>query len=220
MNDQKNTLLAIVLSAVVLIVWQIFVGMPQIDKQKQAQQQQTQQQQQQPGQGTPQSPPGNRAARLDRADRPGPDPGRRAAARPARRGPDAQPRADPRPVAPRPDRDAAARRLDLAQGRAHRRPVAHHATARPSIPNRPPIVLLAPVGQRSTRSTPSSAGRRPAAPPSSCPARTPCGRQVGAGTLGVDRPVTLTWDNGEGLEFRRTHRGRRQLHVHRQGRGA
>ena len=28
--------------------------------------------------------------------------------------------------------------------------------------------------------------------------------QQGSGTLGIDRPVTLTYDNGEGLEFRRT----------------
>src|SRR5262249_49002218 len=45
MNDQKNTLLAIVLSALVLIGWQIFVGMPQLEKQKQTQQQQQQTQQ-------------------------------------------------------------------------------------------------------------------------------------------------------------------------------
>jgi YidC/Oxa1 family membrane protein insertase len=29
-------------------------------------------------------------------------------------------------------------------------------------------------------------------------------RQQGSGTLGVGRPITLTYDNGEGLEFRRT----------------
>ena len=29
-------------------------------------------------------------------------------------------------------------------------------------------------------------------------------RQQGRGTLGVGQPVTLTFDNGEGLEFRRT----------------
>ena len=29
-------------------------------------------------------------------------------------------------------------------------------------------------------------------------------KQQGAGTLGVDRPVTLVHDNGQGLEFRRT----------------
>src|SRR5258705_10112008 len=70
MTDQKNTLLAIVLSAIVLIGWQYFIGLPQMEKQKQealikAQQQQQQQQQAQqpaqpttaPGQaGTPQLP--------------------------------------------------------------------------------------------------------------------------------------------------------------------
>ena len=42
MTDQKNTLLAIVLSAIVLIGWQYFVGLPQMQKQKEAAQQQTQ----------------------------------------------------------------------------------------------------------------------------------------------------------------------------------
>src|SRR5713101_7764029 len=49
MTDQKNTLLAIVLSAIVLIGWQIFYGMPQMEKQKQAQQQQQQAPQPQSG---------------------------------------------------------------------------------------------------------------------------------------------------------------------------
>ena len=35
MTDQKNTLLAIVLSAFVLIGWQYFIGLPQMEKQKQ-----------------------------------------------------------------------------------------------------------------------------------------------------------------------------------------
>src|SRR5712672_2039354 len=54
MTDQKNTLLAIVLSALVLIGWQIFFGLPQVEKQKQAQQQQ----QTQPQSGTPPAPAG------------------------------------------------------------------------------------------------------------------------------------------------------------------
>ena len=52
MNDQKNTLIAIVLSALVLIGWQIYFGLPQMEKQKQAQQQSQQAPaapQQQPG---------------------------------------------------------------------------------------------------------------------------------------------------------------------------
>ena len=57
MTDQKNTLLAIVLSALVLIGWQIFVGLPQMQKQKQQQPQQQQQTQQ-----NPQAPPGTTPA--------------------------------------------------------------------------------------------------------------------------------------------------------------
>ena len=48
MTDQKNTILAIVLSALVLIVWQVYFGMPQMEKQKQIQQQQAQERSQQP----------------------------------------------------------------------------------------------------------------------------------------------------------------------------
>ena len=54
MTDQKNTLLAIVLSALVLIGWQLFFGLPQMEKQKQIQQQQTQQHAQ-PGAPAPQA---------------------------------------------------------------------------------------------------------------------------------------------------------------------
>ena len=38
----------------------------------------------------------------------------------------------------------------------------------------------------------------------SCRTATPSGGSRARGTLGVDRPVTLIYDNGEGLEFRRT----------------
>src|SRR6187200_3141830 len=64
MTDQKNTILAIVLSALVLIAWQYFVGLPQMEKQKQEallKQQQQQQQVQttaQPGQPAPTAPGG------------------------------------------------------------------------------------------------------------------------------------------------------------------
>src|SRR6266700_4191152 len=54
MNDQKNTLLFLALSAAILIGWQIFFGIPQMEKQKQIGQQQ-------PGVGTPQ-PPGQPSA--------------------------------------------------------------------------------------------------------------------------------------------------------------
>jgi YidC/Oxa1 family membrane protein insertase len=53
MNDQKNTILAIVLSALVLIAWQYFYGMPQLEKQKQIQAEQAQQQAKPGAPGTP-----------------------------------------------------------------------------------------------------------------------------------------------------------------------
>src|SRR4051794_27904155 len=56
MTDQKNTILAIVLSALVLIGWQIYFGIPQMEKQKQIQQQQAQERSQQPPGATAQQP--------------------------------------------------------------------------------------------------------------------------------------------------------------------
>ncbi|MDB5599952.1 MAG: rane protein insertase, YidC/Oxa1 family protein, partial [Xanthobacteraceae bacterium] len=55
MTDNKNTLIAIVLSALVLIGWQYFVGMPQMEKQRQEAQLKQQQQQAAPA---PQAQPG------------------------------------------------------------------------------------------------------------------------------------------------------------------
>src|SRR5512145_617074 len=57
MTDQKNTILAIVLSALVLIGWQIYFGVPQMEKQKQLQQQQAQERSQQ-APAAPQQPTG------------------------------------------------------------------------------------------------------------------------------------------------------------------
>ena len=62
MTDSKNTILAIVLSAVVLIAWQYFYAMPAAEKQKlqqlQAQQQTPQQPPQAPGQPGQTATPG------------------------------------------------------------------------------------------------------------------------------------------------------------------
>jgi YidC/Oxa1 family membrane protein insertase len=58
MTDQKNTILAIVLSALVLIGWQIYFGIPQMEKQKQIQQQQQQAQERAQPSGAPAQQPG------------------------------------------------------------------------------------------------------------------------------------------------------------------
>ncbi len=110
MNDQKNTLLAIVLSAIVLIGWQIFFGMPQMEKQKQQAQQQHR-----PSRSRQHRAPTAAAGRPRRSRRttPAPTPGAPGSmTREAALG----------AVAARADRDAAPRRLDRPQGRPHRRP--------------------------------------------------------------------------------------------------
>src|SRR5262249_44602104 len=57
-DDNKNTILAIVLSGMVLLAWQYFIGLPKFDARQQQQQQQAQQQQSQPPAGTqPQAAP-------------------------------------------------------------------------------------------------------------------------------------------------------------------
>src|SRR4051812_43723193 len=55
MND-KNTIIAIVLSAIVLLGWQYFIGMPQMEKQRQEALLKQQQTTQAPAPGTPPAP--------------------------------------------------------------------------------------------------------------------------------------------------------------------
>ena len=70
-------------------------------------------------------------------------------------------------------------------------------------PKSPPIVLLAPSG--SPHPFYSEFGWVVAAGTAAkVPTADTLWRQEGSGTLTVERPVTLVYDNGEGLEFRRT----------------
>src|ERR1700691_2195027 len=57
MPDHKNTILAIVLSLIVVVGWQYFIGYPQMEKQRQeAVVKQQEQGQQQPGAASPATP--------------------------------------------------------------------------------------------------------------------------------------------------------------------
>ena len=192
MTDSKNTILAIVLSAIVLIAWQYFYAMPQAEKQKavqlQAQQQQAPQAPTQPGQ------PGQTAT-------------------PAIPGVPAVP--GQAPVASAPVSRAAA----LAT--SPRIPVAT-ASLQGSIslkggriddlallkfretvdPKSPPVVLLSPSG--SAEPFYAEFGWSPATPDIKVPDANTVWTQAGSGALDIGKPVTLTWNNGAGLEFRRT----------------
>lgn len=192
MNDQKNTILAIVLSAIVLIGWQYFVGMPQMEKQKQEAQikaqQQVQQPPAQPGQSTP-APQSGATPQL---------PGQGAAPTATQQlTREAVLKASPR-VAIETPRLAGSIALkgaqidDLALTR-------YHETVDPSSP---PIVLLSPAGSPhpfyADFGWVGGAGATVKAPDSNT-----IWTQQGSSALGIGKPVTLTWNNGEGLEFRR-----------------
>ncbi len=185
MTDQKNTILAIVLSALVLIVWQYFFGLPQMEKQKQVTQQQQTQQQPTPAPGAdsrPQAPgqvpSATQAPQLSREE---------ALAK--------------SPQRIRIDTPRLSGSIALTGGRIDDLSlVQYHETV---DRNSPAIVLLSPSG--SPHPFYAEFGWVPAAGAIvKVPGPDTVWRQQGAGGLGLGTPVILTWDNGEGLAFRRT----------------
>ncbi|MFL4981267.1 MAG: membrane protein insertase YidC [Xanthobacteraceae bacterium] len=190
MNDHKNTILALVLSAMVLIAWQFFFGLPQMEKQRQQQQQQQQAQPQQPQQGpqpTPQTTPQTGPQVPGQAPTPGPQQSREAALA-----------GSPRVQIDTPRLKGS---IALRGARIDDLSLSHYRVT--VDPNSPPVVLLSPSG--SPHPFYAEFGWVGAA---GATVKVPDGdtgwAQEGSGTLGVDRPVTLKWDNGQGLEFRRT----------------
>jgi YidC/Oxa1 family membrane protein insertase len=193
MTDNKNTILAIVLSALVLIGWQFFFAMPQ-EKARQEQLQAQQQKQgapapSQPGQtppapaqsGTPQIP-GQAAAPTAAA------PVNRAAALAA------SPRV---PI----ETDNVQGSIALKGGRIDDLALVRF---RETVdPKSPPVTLLSPSGTADpfyaefgwTGGSNSDL---------KLPTSETVWTRTGSGALGVGQPVTLTYDNGEGLAFRRT----------------
>ena len=201
MTDSKNTILAIVLSAIVLIVWQYFFAIPQEKaRQEQLAQQQTQAQKTNPpAQG---QVPGQTPAAA-------PVPGA-AGAPPAV--PGAAPAAVPGTPVTRDAAIAASPRVKIAteslQGsialKGGRIDDLALVKFRETVdPKSPPIVLLSPSGAPepfyAEFGWTNAAGATLAVPTADT-----VWTQVGTGTLAVNAPVTLTYNNGQGLEFRRT----------------
>ncbi|MCC7348593.1 MAG: membrane protein insertase YidC [Variibacter sp.] len=192
-SDHKNTIIAIVLSALVLIGWQLYFGLPQMEKQKQqqAQQQQTQQQ--------PQTAPGTHppSAAPAAPGTPPPAPAAGATAGPTLTR-EAALAASPRVQI---ETASVAGSIALKGGRIDDLSLVKY---RETVdPKSPPVVLLAPPD--SPQPFYSDTGWfAPAGTALKVPDSTTLWRQEGSGTLTVGRPVTLVFDNGEGLEFRRT----------------
>jgi YidC/Oxa1 family membrane protein insertase len=197
----KNTILAIVLSALVLIGWQIFFGFPQMEKQKQIAQQQAQEHSQQPGSpaaqsGTPASPTPNTAPQA-----PG-QPASQPAGRPATAPAEPVTRESALAASPRihVDTPRLSGSVSLKGGRIDDLALVQY---RESVdPKSPAIVLLAPSG--SPQPFYAEFGWVAAAGTTKMPGPDTLWRQEGTGDLTVGHPVTLVTDNGDGVEFRRT----------------
>jgi YidC/Oxa1 family membrane protein insertase len=193
MTDQKNTILAIVLSALVLIAWQIYFGLPQMEKQKQIQQQQAQERSQQQPPSLPQQPG---TAQAPSAPGAAPQAPTQPGAQPMTR--DATLAASPRV---RIDTPSLSGSIALKGGRIDDLSLVKY---RETVdPNSPPIVLLAPSGSPNPFYA-EFGWSAPSGTTVKLPGPDTVWQQEGSGALSVGRPVTLVYDNGEGLQFRRT----------------
>jgi YidC/Oxa1 family membrane protein insertase len=201
MDQQKNTIIAVALSGLVLLAWQYFIATPQMEKQRQIAQEQSEKR----AQPAPAAPA---AAPVPQSQQPGAAPQ-----------PPAQPGATPPTVTnapPQPaSRDsvlAAAPRVQIStptlQGsislKGGRIDDLSLIRYRQTVDrNSPPIIFLSPSG--SPEPLYAEFGWVPGA---GTKARLPNAdtvwRQEGSNALGVGQPVRLVYDNGEGLEFHRT----------------
>ena len=199
MIEHKNTILAIVLSLIVVVGWQLLVGYPQMEKQRHEaelrQQQQTQLPQGRPGTGQSGAVP----APAPQAGTPAVPGGPPAAATPAAgNSREAAIDASPHVAIDTPrlkgSIDLKGARLDNLSLEQYRETV---------DPNSPAIVLFSPSG--APEAYYAEFGFVPAAGTTEkLPGADTVWTQEGGGTLGVGHPVTLTYDNGAGLIFRRT----------------
>jgi YidC/Oxa1 family membrane protein insertase len=202
MGNNKNTIIAVVLSLLVVVGWQYFIGYPQMERQRQqAELKQQEQSQAQPGatnragtdqpQATPGSAPGSTAP-----EAPGVPNAASPQAQVATR--EAVIKSTPRVTI---DTARLGGSIDLKGGRIDDLTLSQY---RETIdPDSPPIVMFAPSGAPDAYY--AEFGWVPAAgTTATVPSPDTVWTQQGSGTLGIDHPVTLTYDNGAGLVFTRT----------------
>ncbi|CAN7622500.1 membrane protein insertase YidC [Bosea sp. LjRoot90] len=193
-EDNRNLLLAITLSVVVLLGWQYFYGLPQAEKQKQiAQQNQQTQSQQAPGQLATQ-PSGAPAAPGTVPTQPGQAP---VTAAPVTATREAALAAGPRL---RIDTPKIAGSLSLTGARID--DVSLKAYRETVDPKSPIIVLLSPAGGPNAYYSDFGWVAGPGASVLLPNATTVW--SADSEILTSAKPVTLTWDNGQGLLFKRT----------------
>src|SRR6201987_279764 len=200
MSEHKNTILAIVLSLLVIVGWQYFIGYPQMERQRQETQQQAQlKQPPQPQPGSTQSAtPQPNGAQPATPEVPG---------TPRNGAPSAQAQAASREaaIASSPRIAIETPRLggsiDLKGGRIDDLTLTQYREE--TDPRSPPIVLFSPSG--APEAFYAEFGWVPAAASNAAvPGADTVWKQQGSGALGVGHPVTLAYDNGQGLVFTRT----------------
>src|SRR6204780_5148185 len=200
MGDHKNTIIAIVLSLIVVVGWQYFGGYPQMEKQreqallKQQEQGQTQPGATQPNAAQPGATPGSGTLG---AGTPPPLPGT-APASVATASREAVIAASPRVAFDTPRLHGS---IDLKGGRIDDLSLEQYRET--IAPDSHAIVLFSPAGAPDAYYAEfgwvAAAGTTAA-----MPGPDTVWKQEGSGALGIDHPVTLTYDNGAGLIFRRT----------------
>jgi YidC/Oxa1 family membrane protein insertase len=194
-EDNKNLLLAIILSGIVLIAWNFFYGVPQMQQQRTAQAPTAQQAQPPGGQQTPVPVPGQPSPSEAGGPSP-PVPG----TLPTPGAPLVESREAVLARNPRVAIDTPAIRGSINLRGARIDDVAlknYRETVDPRSQN---IVLLSPSGSQNPYY--AEFGWVPAAPATPAP-NADTVWTADAQTLTADRPVTLTFDNGQGLVFRR-----------------
>lgn len=192
-ENNRNMILAVILSVVVLIGWQYFVGLPQVEKQKQAQRIEQQQQAQQPAKPAETAKP---PLALGQQPTPG-------TPQSAHIGPGTLTRAAALSASPRIKIETPRIHGSIALKGARIDDVSlatYHETVDPKSAN---IVLLSPSGSPEPFYAEfgwvnDSGGK----------AKLPDSNTVWSTTsnapLTPTHPLVLTWDNGEGLIFKRT----------------
>jgi YidC/Oxa1 family membrane protein insertase len=193
-GDHKNTVLAVILSIMVVAGWQYFVAYPQVERQRQeAQLKEQQQTQVQPGATQPAATQPGTAPEV---------PGTPTAAAPTAQAQTASREAAIAATARVAiDTPRLGGSIDLKGARIDDLTLTQYREA--IDPNSPPIVLFSPSGAPDAYY--AEFGWVPAAGTTAAmPNADTVWKQQGSGALSIDHPVTLTYDNGSGLVFTRT----------------
>lgn len=193
MTDNRNTIIAVILSGIVLLAWQYFYNMPEMERQRAAQLAQKAQ-----TETTAPAQPGATSTPT-----PAPAPGQAPQASGANQTVTVQDRPAAIAATPRVKIDAPSIAGSISLKGARIDDVALLKYRETVDPKSPPIELFSPSGTKEPYY--AEFGFVPAAGSTvKLPDQNTLWKQEGANTLTPTTPVVLTHDNGEGLTFKRT----------------